>query len=252
MPDTIQPRVAEFGRYTSPGSWFLSKETDIGEQQELLPYSHYLRQAWSELELGGVLCVDGRPTVYFCEATHFSTDQKRKHHRFVWNQALVPLLVFVTPNLIEVHTGIKIPEKETVSTGLFEHDPSSLIPNLGIISEGLEIASFVRSVETGQFFQEHSDFFPTDQTVDRCLLKNLVHAARRLKTAGWDLAQAHALLGRALFVSFLHEREFIKPDYYPDGTKSLIDILSRPRVEDVKRLLSGGAVQRRWAQCTGT
>ena len=47
--------------------------------------------------------------------------------------------------------------------------------------------------------------------MDRCLLKNLVHTARNLKAAGWDLPRAHALLGRALFVSFLDERKFIKP-----------------------------------------
>jgi len=30
---------------------------------------------------------------------------------------------------------------------------------------------------------------------------------------------------------------FIKPDYYPDGTTSLLDILDRPRVDEIKRLL---------------
>lgn len=44
-------------------------------------------------------------------------------------------------------------------------------------------------------------------------------------------------MGRALFVSFLHEREFIKPDFYPDGTACLLDMLNRRRVEEAKRLL---------------
>ncbi len=187
--------------------------------------------------MSGVLCVDGRPTVYLCEAAHFSSEQKRNRHRFVWNQALVPLLVFITPNQVEVHSTVKIPEKAPAGDDLFDSDSSSLIPNLGNIAEALEIAHFVRSIETGQFFQDHADFFPPDQTVDRCLLKNLVYAARQLKDAGWDLSKAHALLGRALFVSFLHEREFIKPDYYPAGTTQLIDILNQPRVDDIKRML---------------
>ena len=130
-----------------------------------------------------------------------------------------------------------MPAKEPERGGLFDSDLSSLIPNLGNIAEALEIARFVRSVETGQFFQDNAEFFPPDETVDRCLLKNLVHTARNLKAAGWDLPRAHALLGRALFVSFLDERKFIKPDYYPDGTTSLLDILNRPRVEEIKRLL---------------
>jgi hypothetical protein len=45
------------------------------------------------------------------------------------------------------------------------------------------------------------------------------------------------LLGRTLFVCFLHAREFIKPSLYPDGTTSLRDILSRPRAEEAKHLL---------------
>jgi hypothetical protein len=237
MPESIGSKVAEFGRQASPGSWFLAKDSEIEEQRELIPYSHYLRQAWTELDLSGVLCVDGRPAVYLCEATHFTPDQKRDRQRFAWNQGLVPLLIFVTPNHVEVHSAIKMPAKEPEGGGLFERDLTSLIPNLGNIAEALEIARFVRSVETGQFFQDNAAFFPPDETVDRCLLKNLVHTARNLKATGWDLPRAHALLGRALFVSFLDERKFIKPDYYPHGTASLLDILNRPRVDEIKRLL---------------
>jgi SAM-dependent methyltransferase len=236
MPGAIGSKVAEFGRHASPGSWFLSNDSEIEERRELLPYSHYLRQAWTELDLSGVLCVDGRPTVYLCEATHFTPDQKRERHRFAWNQGLVPLLIFVTANHVEVHSTVKMPARPK-GGGLFESELSSLIPNLGSIAKALEIARFVRSVETGQFFQDNAVFFPPDETVDRCLLKNLVHTARYLKATGWDLPRAHALLGRALFVSFLDERKFIKPDYYPDGTTSLLDILNQPRVDEIKRLL---------------
>jgi N-6 DNA Methylase len=237
MPETIERRIRDFGQQISPGSWFLSGIQEIEEHRELLPYAHYLRQAWSEIGLSGVLCVDGRPTVYLCEGNRFSPEQKRDRHRFVWNQGLVPLLVFVTSSRLEVHSTVKMPTRAPAGDELFESGLASLIPNLGNIAEALEIARFVRSVETGKFFQDHAEFFPTDETVDRCLLKNLVHTARKLHDAGWDLPRAHALLGRALFVCFLHEREFIKPDYYPDGTRSLLDILTQPRVDDIKRLL---------------
>ena len=68
-------------------------------------------------------------------------------------------------------------------------------------------------------------------------MENLVYTARRLKGAGWNLPRAHGFLGRALFVSFLHERKFIKPDYYPDGTTCLLDILKKSRAGETKRLL---------------
>jgi N-6 DNA Methylase len=237
MSSAVEPKIAQFGSYASPGSWFLSKDRDIERHSALLPYSQYLRQAWSELDLSGVLCVDGRPAVYICGGERFAQQQKRENHRFVWNQGLVPLLIFVTPNQVEVHSTVKKPEKDAVSDELFDVNLPSLISNLGNVAEALESARLVRSIETGQFFQHYAEFFPPNETVDRCLVENLLHTARRLKKAGWDLPRAHALLGRALFVSFLHERKFIKPHYYPEGTTCLLDILNRSHVEETKRLL---------------
>jgi SAM-dependent methyltransferase len=237
MLETVEQKVAQFGKQISPGSWFLSKQADIDEHRELLPYSHYVRQAWNELRLQGVLCVDGRPTVYLCADVQFTPDAKRKHHSFVWNQGLVPLLIFLTPERVEVHSTVKRPHKES-DQGLFKGDLPSLIPNLGNIAEVLEAAKLVRSIETGTFFQDNASFFPANETVDRCLMENLKYTARKLTTTGsWSLSRAHALLGRALFISFLQQRKFIKPDYYPDGTETLLDILRRPRVDEIKRLL---------------
>jgi len=238
MPNTIEFKVAEFAEQVSPGSWFLSAVDDIAQYPELLPYAHYLRQAWGELGLSGVLCVDRRPAVYLCAGTSFNRQQKRDSHRFVWNQGLVPLLIFLTPDQVEVHSTVKKPER-VPATGelLFDDNLSSLISDLSNVAETLEWAHLVRAIETGQFFQDHAAFFPPKETVDRCLIQNLKHTARRLKASGWDLSRAHALLGRALFVSFLHERKFIKPHYYPEGTTCLLEVLRQQRVGDVKRLL---------------
>jgi SAM-dependent methyltransferase len=252
MLETVEQKVVEFGEQVSPGSWFLSKQADIDEHPGLLPYSHYLRQAWEELKLGGVLCVDGRPTVYLCAGVQFTTEAKRRHHSFVWNQGLVPLLIFLTPDRVEVHSAVKRPHKEP-DEGLFERDLPSLIPNLGNIVDALEAAKLVRAIETGKFFQDNASFFPANETVDRCLIENLKYTARKLTTTGsWSLSRAHALLGRALFISFLQQRQFIKPDYYPDGTKTLLDILSRPRVDEVKRLLYREFFQRLKREFNGT
>jgi SAM-dependent methyltransferase len=238
MADTIEMKVAELAEQASPGSWFLSAEDDIARYPDLLPYAHYLRQAWSELSLSGVLCVDRRPSVYLCASMSFTRQQKRNSHRFVWNQGMVPLLVFLTPDRVEVHSTVKKPERDQTTGGLlFDDNLSSLISDLGNVAETLEWAHLVRAIETGQFFQDHAAFFPPKETVDRCLIENLKHTARRLRASGWDLPGAHALLGRALFVSFLHERKFIKPHYYPEGTTCLLEILRQPRVGETKRLL---------------
>jgi hypothetical protein len=237
MPEALGAWVAEFGKQTSSASIFLSHSKEIEQYPELLPYAHYLRQAWAELNLSAVLCVDGRPTVYLCQAKKFSIEQKRDIQSFIWNQSLVPLVVLETLNAVEVHSTVKFPEPAKEDHDLFEAKSSSLIVSLGHVAETLELANFVRSVETGQFFQDYAEFFPPDQTVDRSLLRNLMIAARRLTETGWTLSQAHALLGRTLFVSFLHEREFITNEYFPAGKEKIADILDESRVEDIKRLL---------------
>ncbi|HWR51868.1 MAG TPA: hypothetical protein VN428_12215, partial [Bryobacteraceae bacterium] len=133
MPETIEQMIAKFGGHTSPGSWFLAEESDIEKHEALFPYAHYLRQAWSELKLGGVLCVDGRPTVYLCASTRFSPQQKRQYHLYVWNQGLVPLLLFLTPDSVEAHSAVKKPERETPDQ-LFAAEPPSLIPVLSNVA----------------------------------------------------------------------------------------------------------------------
>jgi hypothetical protein len=236
MPATDEKLAAEFGEHISHGSVFLSSVEQIDLHHVLLPYAHYLQQAWIELPLDGVLCVDGRPMVYLCEAKRFTTGQKRERQRFVWNQGLVPLLVLLTPGQVEVYSGVRKPLKPDAP----DNTPDgTLIPDLGNIAKALECAKFVRSVETGQFFHDRRDFFPAGEAVDRCLVQNLVQAARRLKDHGWKLDRAHALLGRALFVSFLHQRGFIKPHHFPSHTKSLLDIVKGRSFEDAKRLLYG-------------
>lgn len=236
MPHGNKPNAGVFASHVSHGSLFLSKIEDINREPRLLPSAHYLRQAWNRLDLSGVLCVDGRPTVYLCEAKRFTTAQKRERQRFVWNQGLVPLLILLTPDKVEVHSGVAKPSPKDGPEDSPEH---SLIPDLNRITETLECRKFVRSVETGQFFHERSDFFPPEQAVDRCLVRNLIDAAKKLRATGWKIDQAHALLGRVLFVSFLHQREFIKPHHFPEGTKSLLDIVKGHSVEEAKHLLYG-------------
>ena len=236
MPVSDNNQAAKFGDHVSHGSLFISSVDQIDREPGLLPYAHYLRQAWGELSLAGVLCVDGCPTVYLCEAQRFSTEQKRRCQSFVWNQGLVPLLLLLTPGHVEAHSGVRKPAKPGTSDESFEH---TLIPDLGHLSETMECAKFVRSIETGQFFHDQRDFFPTNEAVDRCLVQNLVDAARHLKQAGWKLDRAHSFLGRVLFVSFLQQRKFIKAHHFPAGTASLPDILDGRPLAETKRLLYG-------------
>ena len=45
------------GLFRKPGEWEASAEAR--------PYRHHLQRAWDEFGLCAVLCVEGKPTVYF-------------------------------------------------------------------------------------------------------------------------------------------------------------------------------------------
>lgn len=240
MSHPNEPKAADFGRHASHGSLYISSTEEIDRESVLLPYAHYLKQAWEDLGLAGVLCIDGRPTVYLCEGIEFSAEETSKKHQFVWNQGLVPLLILLTPKSVAVHSAVKKPQKFDGSGELFPSEQASHIKKLGAITEALQCAAFVRSIETGQFFQDHASFFPATETVDACLVENLVFTANRLeqlKTPKWTRERSHALLGRVLFIMFLHARGFIKDHHFPKETKSLQDILNVPQLDEATRLL---------------
>ncbi len=253
MSSSAKSGTAAFAEHISQGSIFLASLDELGNHSILLPYAHYVAQAWNKLNLTGVLCVDGRPTIYICEGQSFDVKTKHATQQFAWNQGLTPLLVFLTRTAVEVYSTLRKPV-EIPTDGLFEAELPSLIPQLRDLTEALECAKFVRSVETGQFFQDNAPFFPANETVDYCLVENLSHSAKKLAATGddWDLQRAYALLGRILFVSFLQEREFIKPDYYPNGASSLLDLLTSGNVADRKSRLYDEFFERLRVEFNGT
>ena len=69
--------------------------------------------------------------------------------------------MFVTPESVEVHSAVKRPEREeSGQLSLVSDNLPSLIPRLDAVAETLALARLVRSIETGQFFQDYAAFFP--------------------------------------------------------------------------------------------
>jgi len=232
--------ASDFGKLAAHGTLYLSAVNQIDETPWLLPYAHYLKQAWNELPLAGVLCVDGRPTVYVCEADTFSAGEVQRRQKYTWNQGVVPLLILLANASVEVHSAVKKPLPPWGTGELIPLSPPSFIEALESSAMALRGARLVRSIETGHYFQDHAAFFPATETVDACLVENLVHAAKQLgkvRCSGWTRERSHALLGRVLFVKFLEARGFIKPHHFPQEANSLEKILAVKPVEEGKRLL---------------
>ena len=88
MP-TLSPGIErELGVDQTAASLYLREPSQLLDHAELAPHAHAVRYAWDTLKLSGVLCVDGQPSVYFKEQARFSTDQKEKLVKFLWNQGM--------------------------------------------------------------------------------------------------------------------------------------------------------------------
>ena len=63
-----------FGLPDAAKSIFFGDVDDVDKAASLNGQSHYMRRAFTEMKLDGILCIDGKPTVYL-------KDYKRPVHR---------------------------------------------------------------------------------------------------------------------------------------------------------------------------
>ncbi len=188
---------------------FFRSAEDIEKYTGRHPYSHLMRRAWETMHLNGILCVDGRPTVYFKEVKRIDSLRQRERYQKFWNQGLATLLVIKSPDNVQVFSSLAEPAKEDSDV----EDKHRLVE---ILDSTAKMLNFVRRVQSGQIYRDHPKSFKPDKAVDKFLLKNLGNARDLLvghKKLKYKIA--HTLLGRIIFTCYLIEREIID-DVEPD------------------------------------
>lgn len=135
-------------------------------------------------------------------------DDVRDWQRFLWNQAIVPMLVIKSRTQIRVYTAYTQPKErqsEERIASIFETTTSVL-----------ELDQLWTAIEAGTVYEQNPEAFSRNQAVDRYLLDNLNVAAHQLAETqegginkGENLIFAHYFLTRLLFVCFLIEKGMI-------------------------------------------
>jgi hypothetical protein len=194
------------GFYRKPAEWEASRETR--------PYRQQIQRAWAKFKLWGVLCIEGKPTVYFTKVAKANLALEAEWHRTLWNQGSATMLVVQDTTKTRIYSALAKPRREPIRGD----DDERIAAMLDVDAFVLE--TFLLSVQTGQFYREHPAKFDADAAIDQYLLDNL-SAARdalidRTKPDALDAATAHAFLGRCLFTCYLLERGVIGE---PAGTK---------------------------------
>lgn len=219
LPQFSDPKARDWVYYRSP--------QEIRKQPALLGYAHHILRAFDKEVLGikGVLCVDGRPTVYFRRDNQpLSWADANRLHRIFWNQGIATVLVLADPEHLRIYSA----QAEPVPDDDASPRPAALIEDqLEDIADLLDLESLLHDVASGRFYHTHAGRFNEKQAVDEFLLRNLADARDRLRTGPHKLKEeaAHALLGRLIFLCYLTDRKVIDwADYEKDVGRGVANV----------------------------
>jgi hypothetical protein len=203
---------SEFGIASAGPRDFFATKADLNAPGMTASQGHVVRRAFDLLKLDGILCAANVPLVYFKQVKRIDVAEVASLHRTFWNHGGAPILVLIAPEQVQIYSGLVRPLAPT--------DPSGTIPALVDTLDWTSVAirEFLPTVESGQFFQQHSKSFDPAHRVDRELLDNLQATRERLIEArhgNLDERVLDALLCRLVFVCYLFDRdpEVVGKDY---------------------------------------
>ncbi|MDP2786217.1 MAG: N-6 DNA methylase [Sulfurimicrobium sp.] len=215
--------------HTAPqtGMAFYNSLAALQRDVSLLGYISVIKRAWEEIDLDGILCLDGRPVLYLKEYNSpISSSERIVAQRRFWNQGVANVLVLADPTSVYIYSGLAKPPRDQSP----EEEEYSLVEKLTKVGYVQRIQSFYHDLATGNYYETKKKYFDPDQSVDSWLLDNLralrnalIEGEERLETK-----RAHAFIGRMLFLCYLLDRGIVpvgKPDKKRTGTMVLAEIL---------------------------
>lgn len=228
MPAATINWKSEFGLDREGRGLFLSDVSEIDAAAKIVPQSHSLRRAFSQVEVDGILCQDQSPVIYFKEVEELDPAAIAQLHRRFWNHGIAPILVLIAADEVQIYSSFLRPDPNASESA----ETAGFVQRLDRVADDLQ--SFLISVTTGEFFRRHAKSFDPQQRVDRDLLKNLKAARKKLDDATAQPEKLapevlDALLCRLIFTCYLFDRGVIDADYLKslglDSATHLRDLL---------------------------
>jgi len=148
--------------------------------------------------------VAARPAVCVGEAPNL--DAAQKLHRRIWNLGNVPFLLVRLPDQIRVYSGFCY--EPTSNYGLILQESSSNESKLRSVLHDFS----ADSIDSARIWQAQKERLDTRNRVDAKLLANLKDLAKALTKhcrPQIDLAIAHALIGKFVYLRYLRDRNIL-------------------------------------------
>jgi hypothetical protein len=165
-----------------------------------------------------IFFVDRDPVVVFAKVEDSSPNVLKKLYERVWCMSRPQLLFLASPGQLTVFDLTKAPPR--LNETLDSHD--RLIERATSIAEvQSKLGAYNRErIETGAVFGEDR-FRNSLNRADRALIRDLKAVRRQLATTTLghgtkrpELKHLHSLIGRAIFVRYLEDREILVPAYF--------------------------------------
>jgi len=194
------------------GFCYYRSRQDILRAPELFAYQHMLLRAWEEMELSGVLTLDGIPTVYVRdEDKPIAASQAAKVQGQFWNQGIATVLLLRDPNRARVFSSMTAPaDPKTATDADIDQRLVETVDLATQASWAARVEKLYLRIGTGAFYRQYEDKFDPAETVDAYLLGNLAAVRDELVKQGLKPQFAHTFLGRLLFTCYLCDRGILK------------------------------------------
>jgi type I restriction-modification system DNA methylase subunit len=167
-----------------------------------------------------------RPAVYVAET--ITPEQAREIHRKLWNLGYAPFLIVLLPNQVRVYNAFDF------EADLKTNEERGLLVDKPLDHESLRdlLADFTAtSIDSGNIWQSpYAQKIDARQRVDQRLLRNLENLAKALMDDPHnplDIEIAHALIGKYIYIRFLHDRRIISPEWLAEHHINLDHVLGR-------------------------
>lgn len=187
----------------SLGDWL-----DLGDWQSLA----------AQVGAETIFFVDRDPVVVFAQSEDNSSEVLRRLYERIWCMSRPQLLFLATPGQLVVYDLTKAPPKP--NEPLEDHNRLIAVARSATEVQSKLAAYHRERVETGAVFGEDR-FRDSANRADRALIRDLKTVRQQLAQLSLprgqkraELHHLHSLIGRAIFVRYLEDREILVPEYF--------------------------------------
>ncbi|MBU0611417.1 MAG: SAM-dependent methyltransferase [Armatimonadetes bacterium] len=195
--------------YAGAKGLVLANDSSMRTESAALSYGDFLSRASAD----AAYAIAGMPQIYFKWLDSIDAKTGRQCHRLAWNRGDAPVLCLVSGDVVYLYNSYAHPRKLDGDETDQERN-GALLKVLDVADRSLRDTYGRVCFDTGSFWQtEPGAKITPRERVDAQLLNDIADARDLLVDTALTPQIAQALLGRAIFLSYLKDRGILCSDF---------------------------------------